>query len=88
MLINGEELAQLKRHTWQMVEAYGLDSRIERYQGKRSIGFYQWDLDCLIDVVAFALDDAKEYASKDSPGYIALKRLHGRLKDEYQRAFE
>jgi hypothetical protein len=49
MLIDGEELAQLKRHTWLMAEAFGLDSRIERYQGKRPIGFYRWDMDCLID---------------------------------------
>jgi len=88
MLINGEELAQLKRHTWQMVEAFGLDSRIERYQGKRPIGFYQWDMDCLIIVVDMALKDPREYPSQDSSAYLALKRLHDRLEEEYRRAFE
>ncbi len=88
LLIDGEELAQLKRHTWQMAEAFGLDSRIERYYGKRSIGFYRGDMDCLIDVVNMALDDRREYPTKDSPGYAALRKLAARLKDEYQWAFE
>jgi len=88
MLIDGEELAQLKRHTGQMAEAFGLDSRIERYQGKRPIGFYRWDLDCLIDVVDMALKDPREYPSKDSFAYLAIKRLHDRLKEEYERTFE
>ncbi len=88
LLIDGEELAQLKRHAWQMAEAFGQDSRIERYHGKRSIGFYRWDMDCLIDVVNMALDDRREYPAKDSPGYAALKRLAARLQDEYQRAFD
>jgi len=88
MLIDGEELAQLKRHTGLMAEAFGLDSRIERYQGKRPIGFYRWDMDCLIDVVDMVLNDPREYPSKDSSAYLAIKRLHDRLKEEYRRAFD
>ncbi len=88
ILIDGEELAELKRHTWLMVEAYGLDSRIERYQGKRPIGFYRWDMDCLIDVMSLALNDTRAYPSKDSSAYLALKMLHDRLKKEYSRAFD
>ena len=87
MLIDGEELDQLKRHTWQMVEAFGLDSRIERYKGRRPIGLYRWDMDCLIDVVDIALNDTREYPSKENSDYLALKRLRDRLKEEYQRAF-
>ncbi|MBN1775726.1 MAG: hypothetical protein JW817_04605 [Clostridiales bacterium] len=41
ILIDDEERAQLNRHTWQMVEAFGLDSRIERYKGRRPIGLYR-----------------------------------------------
>lgn len=88
MLITGEELAQLKRHTWMMVEAFGLDTRIDRYQGKRPIGFYPWDMDCLIMVADSALKNPKEYPSQDSPEYLALKRLHDRLEEEYHRAFK
>ena len=47
ILITGRELDELKRFTWSMAEAFGLDRRIENYQGKHPIGFYGWDLDCL-----------------------------------------
>ena len=88
MLITGEELVELKRHTGLMIEAYGLDSRIERYQGKRPIGLARWDLDCLIDAIDVAKYDKKEYPSKDSKEYRVLNRLHQRIKDEYIKAFE
>ena len=48
ILITGEELEELQKHTWSMVEAFGLDRRIEQYKGKRPIGLYQWDMECLI----------------------------------------
>ena len=87
LLITGEELVELKRHSGLMIEAYGLDRRIERYQGKRPIGLYRWDLDCLIDVIYLALDDNDEYPSKDSPEYFALSQLHQRLKKKYAKMF-
>ena len=88
MLIQGLELSELKRHTWQIAEAFGLDCRIERYQGKRPIGPYRWDIDCLIDVVAMALDDPREYPSHDSAEYQALKQLYVRMQEEYRRTFD
>ena len=39
ILITGEELEELQKHTWSMVEAFGLDRRIEQYKGKRPIGW-------------------------------------------------
>jgi hypothetical protein len=42
----------------------------------------------LIDVVDIALNDPREYPSKDSSAYLAIKRLHDRLKEEYRRAFD
>jgi len=88
MLIAGEELTELQRHTWQMAEAFGMDSRIERYQGKRPIGLWRWDMDCLIAVVATALDDPTEYPSKDSPGWVALRGLHERLLSAYRSTYD
>jgi len=44
-------------------------------------------MDCLIDAVSIALDDTKEYPSKEGSGYVSLKSLHARLKEQYQRAF-
>lgn len=88
MLITGEELEELQKHTGSMVEAFGLDHRIENYKGTRPIGFYRWDLECLIDVLDMALDDSMEYPDHHSSGYLALKNLFEKLKAEYDRNFE
>jgi len=71
-----------------MVEAFGLDKRIENYQGKRPIGLYRWDLECLLDVIDVALEDPVEYPDQDAEGYTNLDNLHRRLKDEYRTHFE
>ena len=85
VLISGEELSELQRHSWQMVEAFGLDRRIENYKGKRPIGLYSWDFDCLLAVIEYVIDDPKEYPDKNGLGYIALRKLYDRLKVEYQK---
>ncbi len=87
LLISGEELSELKRMTWLMSEAFGLDTRIENYHGKRPIGLYRWDLECLLAVMDHALKDEKEYPDKTTSGYNAITRLAGRLLDEYHKAF-
>jgi len=51
LLISGAELRELKKHTDSMVEAFGLDRKIEKYQGTRPITLYRWDLECLMDVI-------------------------------------
>ena len=88
ILITGDELHELKRFTIDMVEAFGLDRRIEAYSGKRPIGFYRWDLDCLLAVMDLALKDQRAYPDKTSPDYAALKRLRDRLQEEYRRLWE
>ena len=87
ILIAGRELEELKKFTWSMAEAFGLDRRIESYQGKRPIGFYRWDLDCLEDVLDLALDDAEVYPSKSGPGYEAMKQLADRIKQLRAQAY-
>lgn len=85
ILITGRELEELQRHTHHMAEAFGLDRRIENYKGKRPIGLYSWDFDCLLAVVEDVLNDPKEYPDKNDPGYNALKDLFERLKEEDQK---
>ena len=85
VLISGEELSELQRHSLHMVEAFGLDRRIENYKGKRPIGLYNWDFDCLLSVIEYVIDNPKEYPDKNDSGYIALKKLYERLKVEYQK---
>jgi hypothetical protein len=85
-LITGEELTELQRHTWQMTEAFGLDRRIENYQGKHPIGLYRWDLDCLL-CLEDTLKDKREYPDKNTSGYRALEGLLRRLREEYDKNF-
>jgi hypothetical protein len=87
LLIAAEELTELKRLTWLMSESFGLDTRIENWRGKRPIGLYRWDFECLLDVIDHALKDDEEYPDKTTSGYNALTQLSGRLLDEYHEAF-
>jgi pRiA4b ORF-3-like protein len=87
LIIRGDELDELKRHTGSMAEAFGLDRKIENYQGTRPITLYRWDLDCLMDVIDLALEDERDYPDQSSPGYHALKRLGERLRREYDRVY-
>jgi hypothetical protein len=82
--ISGDELSELKRHTWAMAEAFGLDRKIENYKGTRPITLDRADLDCLLDVIAVALRDEKEYPDRSAPGYLTLERLGERLRQEYE----
>ena len=63
LLITGDELRELKRHTYAMAEAFGLDRKIESYKGTRPITLYRWDLECLMDVIETCLADASEYGA-------------------------
>jgi hypothetical protein len=85
ILISGQELSELKRFSDYMVEAFGLDKRIEKYQGKRPIGLYSWDFDCILSVIEYVLNDPTEYPDKEDPGYKALNNLFSTLKNEYRK---
>ena len=88
LLISGDELTELKNLTWMMAESFGLDTRIENYQGKRPIGLYSWDFECLLAVIDHALKDDTEYPDKTTRGHDALTQLSRRLLDEYHKAFD
>ena len=88
LLIAGDELTELKRLTWLMSESFGLDTRIENYQGKRPIGLYSWDFECLLATIDHALKDDKEYPDKTAPEYHALTQLSRRLLDAYHKSLD
>lgn len=88
ILIAGPELQELKKHTWEMAESFGLDSRIERYKGTRPIGLYRWDMDCLTDVLEMMMRDKHEYPDKTSPEYKAVHSLYERLSLLRQQAYK
>jgi hypothetical protein len=83
VLITGDELRELKRHTGSMAEAFGLDRKIEAYKGTRPLTLYRWDIECLMDVIDCELNDPREYPDKTAPDYLALKSLSERLRNEY-----
>ena len=68
LLIAGDELRELQRHTYSMAEAFGLDRKIEAYKGTRPLTLYRWDLDCLMDVIADGRDSTitERFASQST----------------------
>jgi hypothetical protein len=85
--ISGIQLTELQKHAWKMIEAFGLDTKIDNYKGKRPISLYSWDLDCILDILEMALDDEKEYPDKKDEGYIKLKELYIHLKNAYKETY-
>jgi hypothetical protein len=73
------ELELLQENSWQMSESFGLDTRIEKLTGKRKVGFYSWDLDCLESVVSDLQkcsedkEVADRIARKIEIGYLFIK---------------
>src|SRR5438034_975063 len=87
VLIPGDELRGLQRHADSLVEAFGLDRKIEANLGTRPLTLYRWDLECLMDTIECALDDPREYPDKAAPESLALNRLGERLREEYDRHY-
>ena len=88
ILITGRELEELQKHTWSMAESFGLDRRIGSYRGKRPIGLYSWDLECLLAVLSIALKNYKEYTSEGAKEHEVTQRLYQRLKRIYDSTYE
>ena len=85
--ISGLQLTELQEHTDAMGEAFGLDRKIEHYKGTRPITLYHWDIECLLDILNWVLNDRKQYPDQEAPEYIALHVLRVRLKDLYKKTF-
>jgi len=79
--ISGTELAVLQKLTWAMAEAFGLDRKIDAYQGKRPLTLYAWDLDCLDSVTYCALRDPGGHDITSDAEMEALTRLDARLRE-------
>ena len=83
VLITGAELRELQR--LDMPESLGLDRRIERYHGKRPIGLYRWDLDCLLATLSLVVEGRDPFVSPK--GAVTLTTLHDRLQALYDAAY-
>lgn len=80
-------MEELQKHSWHMIEAFGLDTKIDKYKGIRPISFYSWDLDCILDVLDMVLKDEKEYPHHEDEGYVELMKLYTHLKTEYKNTY-
>ncbi len=87
VLISGLELAELKKHTWQMAETFGLDGRIIGYRGKRPIGLYRWDIEFLIELIEYLLSDKTEYPDSRSDENKRLNNILNDLREKYKENF-
>jgi len=74
-----EELDFLQDNTGHMAESFGLDTRAGNLMGKRAIGFYAWDLECLTDVTDIARKDAPVEQRAMIDGL--LEKLEGAWKE-------
>jgi len=81
--ITGAELGALKR--LDLSETFGLDRRIDQYEGKRPIGLDQCDLDCLLAAWSAAIEGHDPFVSRQ--GRLTLKRLQGRLQAVHDAAY-
>ncbi len=87
VLITGDELRELHRHAYSLVEAFGLDRKILAYSGTRPITLYRWDLECLMDTIDTELDNPRKYPDRGAAEFLALTRLRERLREEYDRRY-
>jgi hypothetical protein len=85
VLIRGAELRELKELS--LPESFGLERRVERYQGKRPIGLYRWDLECLLDTLSLEMTDRPLHPKVRRGDLAALQALYDRLRKEYDLAY-
>ena len=86
VLIRGAELRELKELS--LPESFGLERRVERYQGKRPISLYRWDLECLLDTLSLEMTDRPWHPRLRKRDLAALESLYGRLRKEYDLAYD
>ena len=85
ILISGVELQALKLLA--MPESFGLEGRIQRYQGKRPIGLYRWDWECWLDTLSLEWAERPQHPRLRRRDTEAPKSLHDRLRKEDDAAY-
>jgi hypothetical protein len=84
-MISGVELRELK--LLPLPESFGLERRLQRYEGKRPIGLYRWDLECLLETLSLEVADRPQHPRLRRRDIDALKSLHDRLRKEYDSGY-
>ena len=95
--VSGYELAELKRHVYQIPECPGLDKRIQKYKGDKPFNLTHEELGWLVAVLNAVLNDPNgypciehnpwdlKYVPKSDPLYATCKQLYDRLREEDDR---
>ncbi len=85
VLIAGAELRELK--LLDLPESFGLERRLQCYEGKRPIGLYRWDLEYLLDALSLEMRESPHHPRLRRKDLDALRSLHDRLRKEYDSAY-
>ena len=85
--ISGIQLEELQKQAYQMVEAFGLDRKIENYKGTRAISLYRWDLECILGVLDATLKDKNEYSNHSDTRFLELQKLNINLINIYKKTW-
>ena len=80
-------MVALHNITYLMSECFGLDSRINNYKGKRPIGLYQWDFECLLGGIEYAINDKRSTSTVTQKDQDALVPLFERMNEIYQQTY-
>ena len=100
IVIEGSELAELKRHAHQIPECPGLDRRIHQHDGNKHFAMSLDELDWLVTVLDAVLHDPKcyrcveyepwklDYVPHTDERCVVCRRLYDRLEQESDRLSE
>jgi len=88
VLIHGDELDALREVSTWFGDCFGLEARVLKYQGKRPLGLYEWDFECLLGGIEASLTKERRYGrGLTEDERAALGRLYERLAAIYKETY-
>jgi len=87
IFIEGDELDAIQNVCYVFTECFGLDSRIAKYKGKRPLGLYQWDYECLITGFDYIVNNEKGRKEVSISELQLLGNLLKRIHEIYESVY-
>lgn len=88
LLIQGDELDAIQEICFVFTECFGLDSRVANYKGRRPLGLYQWDYECLISGLDYIVNSERGKRQVSADDLALLGRLLERIRQTYRNVYE
>ena len=88
LLIQGDELDAIQDICYVFTECFGLDTRIANYKGKKPLGLYQWDYECLIAGLDYIVNTEKGRDGKSQADLELLEKLLAQINVAYKNAYD